>query len=73
MLLYNRKFLEYKLSTEWGERKASSNHTLKSLLTPKALETLNAKSNYFFCDSIDCPVVYFNDQGQTFILVDKLI
>lgn len=40
--------------------------TLKSLLKPRALETLNSKSNYFFCDSIDCSVVYFNQQGQTF-------
>ncbi|WP_256678082.1 putative iron-sulfur cluster-binding metallochaperone [Fischerella major] len=24
-------------------------------------------SNYFFCNSTDCPVVYFNEQGQTFI------
>ncbi len=42
--------------------------TLKSLLKPKALETLNSQTNYFFCDSIDCPVVYFNEQGQTFIV-----
>ena len=47
--------------------------TLKSLLKPKALETLNAEANYFFCDSIDCPVVYFNDRDQTFILVDLKI
>jgi Zinc binding domain len=42
--------------------------TLKSLLKPSALETLNSQSNYFFCDSIDCPVVYFNEQSQTFTI-----
>lgn len=41
--------------------------TLKSLLTPRALEVLNSESNYFFCNSTDCPVVYFNEQGQTFV------
>ncbi|OKH19873.1 (2Fe-2S)-binding protein [Hydrococcus rivularis NIES-593] len=41
--------------------------TLKSLLKPRALETLNPESNYFFCDSMDCSVVYFNQQGQTFL------
>jgi hypothetical protein len=41
--------------------------TLKSLLKPRALETLNPEFNYFFCDSMDCSVVYFNQQGQIFL------
>ncbi|MBE9038829.1 hypothetical protein IQ246_27830 [aff. Roholtiella sp. LEGE 12411] len=41
--------------------------TLKILLKPGALEFLNSESNYLFCNSTDCPVVYFNKQGQIFV------
>jgi hypothetical protein len=40
--------------------------TLKSLLNPLALETLNPNTTYFFCDATDCPVVYFSGEGQIF-------
>ncbi|ELS02920.1 BFD-like (2Fe-2S) protein [Xenococcus sp. PCC 7305] len=40
--------------------------TLKSLLIPSALETLNSDTNYYFCTATDCPVVYFNEEGQIF-------
>ena len=40
--------------------------TLKSLLKPLALETLNPDTTYFFCDTADCPAVYFSEEGQVF-------
>ncbi|MGB7441521.1 MAG: hypothetical protein WA919_10665 [Coleofasciculaceae cyanobacterium] len=40
--------------------------TLKSLLKPSALETLNPDTVYYFCAAPDCPVVYFNEEGQVF-------
>jgi hypothetical protein len=44
--------------------------SLKSLLTPTALEQLEAASAYRFCSSPNCPVVYFSEQGQTFTTAD---
>ena len=40
--------------------------TLKSLLIPSALESLNPDVAYYFCETSDCPVVYFNEKGQIF-------
>ncbi|MDJ0706240.1 MAG: (2Fe-2S)-binding protein [Leptolyngbyaceae cyanobacterium MO_188.B28] len=40
--------------------------TLKSLLTSSALETLNPDKTHYFCSATDCPVVYFDGQGQVF-------
>ncbi|MBF2035061.1 MAG: hypothetical protein IGR92_06140 [Leptolyngbyaceae cyanobacterium T60_A2020_046] len=40
--------------------------TLKSLLAPPALEQLNPQETYQFCESADCPVVYFSTVGDTF-------
>ncbi|TVQ41896.1 MAG: (2Fe-2S)-binding protein [Gloeocapsa sp. DLM2.Bin57] len=40
--------------------------TLKSLLQPSALEQVNPNTEYFFCLTPDCQVVYFNGKGQTF-------
>jgi hypothetical protein len=40
--------------------------TLKSLLIPSALENLNANTAYYFCAAPDCPIVYFNEEGQIF-------
>ena len=40
--------------------------TLKSLLKPSALENLNLDTTYYFCEAFDCPVVYFNEKGQSF-------
>lgn len=44
--------------------------TLKSLLVPSALERLGVANAYGFCPSNDCRVVYFTEQGQTFITSD---
>lgn len=44
--------------------------TLKALLTPSALATLDAQSYYRFCDSPNCSVVYFSTQGQIFTTDD---
>ena len=35
--------------------------TLKALLTPAALQTINPASSYAFCSNADCEVVYFTD------------
>ncbi|WP_082053339.1 putative iron-sulfur cluster-binding metallochaperone [Gordoniibacillus kamchatkensis] len=40
--------------------------TLKSLLTPTALEQLNPNNNYRFCSTSTCEVVYFDQVGQFF-------
>ena len=40
--------------------------TLKSLLSPTALEQLNANGSYAFCRDPLCPVVYFSEEGQSF-------
>ena len=44
--------------------------TLKSLLRPSALERLEPQSDYRFCDTPECPVVYFSPQGDTFTTQD---
>lgn len=44
--------------------------TLKSLLIPPALEQLDGLGTYYFCPRSSCPVVYFNEQEQTFMTVD---
>jgi hypothetical protein len=40
--------------------------TLKSLLIPSALETIQPESSYAFCSNPSCEVVYFNN-SHTFI------
>jgi len=37
--------------------------TMKSLLLPEALATLEADGNYRMCSNPECQVVYFNDKG----------
>jgi len=44
--------------------------TLKSLLLPEALASLNPNQTYRFCASPDCEVVYFSDDQQTFTTKD---
>ncbi|WP_042351572.1 putative iron-sulfur cluster-binding metallochaperone [Bacillus massiliigorillae] len=44
--------------------------TLKSMLVPSALETLNAEENYFFCSTKDCDVVYFNTNDKKYLTSD---
>lgn len=46
--------------------------TLKSLLKPSALETLNADLNYFFCQTPDCDVVYFTNE-KTYLMSDMKV
>ena len=46
--------------------KRVQNIILKSLLIPSALENLNPDTAYYFCLAPDCPVVYFNQEGQIF-------
>lgn len=52
--------------TDGTKGKPVESITLKSLLKPSALETLESDSTYHFCESSDCSVVYFNEQGRTF-------
>ncbi|KMY50090.1 putative iron-sulfur cluster-binding metallochaperone [Peribacillus loiseleuriae] len=44
--------------------------TLKSLLKSPALETLNVKSNHYFCSSKDCDVVYFDTINKKYLVSD---
>jgi len=44
--------------------------TLKSLLLPTALELLEPEQAYSFCPTLNCPVVYFSENGQTFTKAD---
>ena len=43
-----------------------SSVTLHSLLIPEALVSLSEDSDYRFCATRTCPVVYFGSDGQTF-------
>lgn len=38
--------------------------TLKALLTPSALETIDPQSPYAFCSNPSCEVVYFSDRQR---------
>lgn len=38
--------------------------TLRSLLTPEALKRFERKAQYLFCDTENCPVVYFNGEDR---------
>jgi len=40
--------------------------TLKSLLKPSALETLNGQITHYFCSSKDCDVVYFDINNKKY-------
>ncbi|MEH7457403.1 (2Fe-2S)-binding protein [Bacillus sp. JJ1127] len=44
--------------------------TLKSLLKPSALETLNVKENHYFCSIKDCDVVYFDTNNKKYLVSD---
>ncbi|MEG0440166.1 MAG: (2Fe-2S)-binding protein [Solibacillus sp.] len=44
--------------------------TLKSLLKPTALETLNANVNHYFCSSKECDVVYFDADNKKYLTTD---
>ncbi|MFE6169480.1 (2Fe-2S)-binding protein [Viridibacillus arvi] len=42
--------------------------TLKSLLKPSALETLNAEETHYFCSTKDCDVVYFDSINKKYLI-----
>lgn len=44
--------------------------TIKSMLKPFALETLNAKENHYFCSTKDCDVVYFDSNNKVYLVPD---
>lgn len=44
--------------------------TLKSMLKPSVLETLNAKENHYFCPTKDCDVVYFDTNNNMYLVSD---
>ncbi|MFT8928398.1 MAG: (2Fe-2S)-binding protein [Sporolactobacillus sp.] len=44
--------------------------TLKSLLKPSALDTLNAEVNHYFCATKDCNVVYFDINERIYSVQD---
>ncbi|MGE7919732.1 putative iron-sulfur cluster-binding metallochaperone [Viridibacillus sp. NPDC093762] len=44
--------------------------TLKSLLKPTVLETLNTNVNHYFCSSKECDVVYFDANNKKYLASD---
>lgn len=44
--------------------------TLKSMLKPTALETLNACLIHYFCSSEECNTVYFDTDKKTYSIMD---
>lgn len=42
--------------------------TVKSMLIPSGLETLNANSNHYFCSTETCNVVYFDTDNKTYLI-----
>lgn len=44
--------------------------TLKSLLKPSALESLNAKESHYFCLTKKCNVVYFDSNNKKYLISD---
>lgn len=44
--------------------------TLKSILKPSALETLDANKNHYFCSTKDCKVVYFDTSNKKYLISD---
>lgn len=42
--------------------------TLKSLLKPSALESLDPKENHYFCSTKDCEVVYFDTSNKRYLV-----
>ncbi len=44
--------------------------TVKSLLKPAALETVNANAQHYFCSTEDCDVVYFDTNHKTYLVSD---
>lgn len=44
--------------------------TVKSMLKPAALETLNANAQHYFCSTEDCDVVYFDTNHKTYLVSD---
>ncbi|HWI47238.1 MAG TPA: (2Fe-2S)-binding protein [Rummeliibacillus sp.] len=44
--------------------------TLKSLLKPSTLETLDAKIDHYFCSTEDCDVVYFDANNKKYLVSD---
>lgn len=53
-----------------GDGKSIELLSIKSMLLPKALETLDVHQSYRFCSSDNCDVVYFGDHGAKFTTTD---
>lgn len=45
-------------------------NTIKSMLKPSSLETLNAKENHYFCSSEGCDIVYFDTLKKAYLVSD---
>ncbi|HWO74323.1 MAG TPA: (2Fe-2S)-binding protein [Bacillus sp. (in: firmicutes)] len=44
--------------------------TLKSLLKPASLVTLNSKETHYFCSTSDCDVVYYDSNHKKYLVSD---
>lgn len=47
--------------------------TLKSLLKPSSLETLNANVEHYFCSTEGCDVVYFDSNNKKYLVSDMKV
>jgi len=47
--------------------------TLKSLLKPIALNSLNANLDHYFCSTSDCEVVYFDSDQKSYVKTDSKV
>jgi len=44
--------------------------TIKSMMKPSVLGSINAKENHYFCSTNDCHVVYFDTSHKEYLLSD---
>ncbi|MBG9456192.1 (2Fe-2S)-binding protein [Lysinibacillus sphaericus] len=44
--------------------------TIKSMMKPSALESINAMENHYFCSTKDCDVVYFDTSNKEYTISD---
>lgn len=44
--------------------------TLKLLLKPSALESLNPKEDHYFCSTNNCNIVYFDSNNKKYLISD---
>lgn len=44
--------------------------TIKSMMKPSVLGSINAMDNHYFCATKDCHIVYFDASNKEYLLTD---